>query len=603
MSQPNTSALFERLRSATLGRYDIYAELGQGGMATVFLALDLALDRKVAIKVLDPALATSAENVERFRREARVAASLNHPNIIGIYAVGDDPELAYFVMKYVEGRALDSVVRETGRQSVAFVRSVVAAAGRALHYAHTRGVVHRDVKPANFMLDTDGWLIVTDFGIAKRDDTHGLTLTGSIIGTPYYMSPEQFNGGSVTPAADQYALGVVAFELLTGQQPFAGDTIGEVMKGHLLDPIPSVRTLRPDVPEHIDAAITRMLAKEPGDRFPTLEAAVEAFGQVSSTLEQEVRTQIVHLAQSGAMRQPQLSVPLTPAVRGNTRGAAGAGGLAAASGAAAFGAAASGAAASGGASGQLAQTPPGAATAPHPRRTMFLVALALIVGGIAATALLRPDLVNRWRKQLAGARGDAADTATFIRNQSGQSAPEDTLALPTNAERGVQATRDSLEQSAAQAARDSITRADSMRKAASDPRLATKAQGAAASGAASANVPTAREGASPATANQRGAGANAPRDTAVRAPREPQTIPGSMVYGKIYVGSNCRGAAVVVANAPPRRIPPGTTVALEVLAGETRFVVGTVAGARWDTTFTVVAGSNHRLGMRPLRCR
>ncbi|HRN52975.1 MAG TPA: serine/threonine-protein kinase, partial [Gemmatimonadaceae bacterium] len=313
MKPAPTSQLFERLRQATLGRYDIYAELGQGGMATVFLALDLALDRKVAIKVLDPSLAISEENIERFRREAKVAASLNHPNIIGIHAVGDDPELAYFVMKYIEGRALDSVVREGGSQSVAFVKGVVVAAGKALHYAHQRGVVHRDVKPANFMLDKEGWLIVTDFGIAKRDDAHGLTLTGSIIGTPYYMAPEQFQGLPVTAAADQYALGVVAYELLTGRQPYAGATIGEVMKGHLFDPIPDVRVLRPDVPEQMEAAITKMLAKEPDERFASLEEAVAAFGHVTATQEQEIRTQIIHLAQSGAMLQPQISVPISPA--------------------------------------------------------------------------------------------------------------------------------------------------------------------------------------------------------------------------------------------------------------------------------------------------
>lgn len=130
-------------------------------------------------------------------------------------------------MKYIEGRSLDSVVRETGPQPVTFVRGVVAAAGRALHYAH------------------------------------GLTLTGSIVGTPYYMAPEQFTGAPITAAADQYALGIVAFELLTGKQPFDGATIGEVMRGHLLDPIPAVSTLRPDVPAHIEAAITRMLAKIP----------------------------------------------------------------------------------------------------------------------------------------------------------------------------------------------------------------------------------------------------------------------------------------------------------------------------------------------------
>ncbi len=307
-----TEPLIDRLRRAVIGRYDVYAELGSGGMASVFLALDLALERKVAIKVMSPALANSADNVERFKREAKVAAALNHPNIIGILAVGDDPELAYFVMKYVEGRSLDSVIRDEGPQPVTLVQSVIAAAGKALYYAHTRGVIHRDVKPANFMLDQDGWLVVTDFGIAKQADMKGLTMTGSLIGTPYYMSPEQYHGKPVSPSADQYALGIVAYELLTGRQPYTGDTVAEVMRGHLFDDVPNVRDVRPDVSPELEACVSRMMAKEPEHRFPTLEEAVIAFGAISATQEVVVRTQIIELAKIGAMRQPEMKVPLSP---------------------------------------------------------------------------------------------------------------------------------------------------------------------------------------------------------------------------------------------------------------------------------------------------
>lgn len=307
-----TEPLIDRLRRAVIGRYDVYAELGQGGMASVYLALDLALDRKVAIKVMSPSLASSPDNVERFKREAKVAAALNHPHIIGVYAVGDDPELAYFVMKYIEGRALDSVVRDEGPQSVPFVQSVIASAGKALHYAHTRGVVHRDVKPANFMIDQDGWLVVTDFGIAKQGDLKGLTVTGSIVGTPYYMSPEQFSGKPITGAADQYALGVVAYELLSGNHPYPGDSIAEVMKGHLIDDVPHIRDVRPEVPAEFDACIAKMMAKDPADRFPTLEDAVLAIGAISPTVEIAVRTQIIELAKIGAAQQPQMSVPVSP---------------------------------------------------------------------------------------------------------------------------------------------------------------------------------------------------------------------------------------------------------------------------------------------------
>lgn len=401
MNAPPTNSLLERLRRSTLGRYDVYAELGHGGMATVFLAIDLALDRKVAIKVLDPSLAISEEHMERFRREARVAASLNHPNIIGIHAVGDDPELAYFVMKYVEGRGLDSVLKESGAQSVAFVKGVIASAGKALHYAHQRGVVHRDVKPANFLLDKEGWLIVTDFGIAKRDDAQGLTMTGSIIGTPFYMAPEQFQGIPITAAADQYALGVVAFELLTGKQPFSGATIGEVMKGHLFDPVPDLRSLRPDLPEQMQHAITRMLAKDPERRFASLEEAVAAFGQVTATQEQELRTQIIQLAEFGARLQPQIAVPASPVPQKRNAAAS--------------------------ANGNASPPEQGSAPVSHRRRNLLLVALGLIVGVGGATAMLRPDIVNRYRKQLIGRTGDAADTGTIIRSQSRSGESEDFL--------------------------------------------------------------------------------------------------------------------------------------------------------------------------------
>lgn len=282
-------------------------------MATVFLALDVALNRKVAIKVMSPNLMSSSESVERFKREAKVAAALNHPNIIGIHAVGDSSDLAYYVMKFVEGRSLDSVIRDDGPQSVPFVQAVMQYAGNALHYAHQRGVVHRDVKPANFMLDKDGWLIITDFGIAKVEEAKSLTSSGMMLGTPYYMSPEQFNGTPVGATSDQYALGVVIFELLTGKTPFHAATLGEVMRGHLLDAPPPVRDWRPDVPMEVEACINRMLEKSPVDRFPSLSDAVQTFGAIKPAEEQRVRSHIIGLARSGSLLQPRMPMPMSPA--------------------------------------------------------------------------------------------------------------------------------------------------------------------------------------------------------------------------------------------------------------------------------------------------
>ncbi|MBP7550259.1 MAG: serine/threonine protein kinase [Gemmatimonadaceae bacterium] len=460
-----TEPLIDRLRRAVIGRYDVYAELGQGGMASVFLALDLALDRKVAIKVMAPALMTSADNVERFKREAKVAAALNHPHIIGILAVGDDPELAYFVMKFVEGRSLDSVIRDEGPQSVPFVQSVIASAGKALHYAHTRGVIHRDVKPANFMLDQDGWLVVTDFGIAKQGDVKGLTVTGSLIGTPYYMSPEQFHGRPVSPAADQYALGIVAYELLTGTQPYTGDTVAEVMRGHLFDEVPDVRQARPEVPAEIAACISRMLAKEPEERFATLEDAVLAFGAISPTQEVQVRTQIIELARTGVMQQPQINVPLSPIPQVRTRPAV----TPPPRGSASVGARAGASAA------QLAATTPVpgirpsrtdraavpetrvSVPAPSRSRMPLIAALTLLVGVGGATAVLRPDLLGLGA---ASAIDTTAPAALVV----------DSVALRDSLERA------SLASAAAAATADSLARVDSIARADSVARVVAQAQ-------------------------------------------------------------------------------------------------------------------------------
>jgi len=281
-------------------------------MASVFLALDLALDRKVAIKVMSPALMSTPGAIDRFRREARVAAGLSHPHIVPIHAIGEEPGLAYYVMKYIEGRSLDSVIRHEGGQSLAFTQAIIGYMGSALHYAHQRGVVHRDVKPANVMLDREGWVYVTDFGIAKQTEGAGITHSGVIIGTPHYMSPEQFNGLPVTGAADQYALGVVAYELLTGRTPYAGPSIGEVMKGHLFEPVPALRVPHDEIPEGVEACVQRMLAKDPAERYASVAEAVAAFGALSATMEFETKSRIARFADEGAREQPQLSVPTSP---------------------------------------------------------------------------------------------------------------------------------------------------------------------------------------------------------------------------------------------------------------------------------------------------
>ena len=272
------SRLMEALKSATLGDYEILAELGRGGMATVYLAHDISLDRKVAIKVMSPALLDGEGAIERFKREARTAGALSHPHIIPIYAVKDNGELLYFVMKFVEGRPLDDVLQTQGGLPIPLVVQILTEVAGALAFAHRKGVVHRDVKPANIMLDDGGWAVVTDFGIAKVAEKKGLTLTGSTVGTPAYMSPEQCSAGDVTGRSDQYSLGIVAYELLTGKVPFDADSLMGMFMAQMNDTPPPLLDVRPDCPRLLANTIDRMMAKKPEDRWPNLEDVVTALG-------------------------------------------------------------------------------------------------------------------------------------------------------------------------------------------------------------------------------------------------------------------------------------------------------------------------------------
>jgi serine/threonine-protein kinase len=312
--------LIDMLRQATLGEYDILAELGRGGMATVYLAHDIALARKVAIKVMSPALFADAGFAERFKREARTAASLSHPNIIPIYAVKEDERLLYFVMKFIEGRPLDSIIKELGALPIPMVQAIVNQVGSALGYAHKRHVVHRDVKPANIMVDSDGWAVVTDFGIAKVSEVHGLTMTGATVGTPSYMSPEQCAAKELTGASDQYSLGVVAYEMLTGRLPFRADSVMAIMYAHFNEPPAPIRDGRPDAPPELAAAVMRMLEKDPAQRWPNLEAAVGAVGGAPLAHDDPIRTQLVTLAAAGAASQlaKRISTPVSPQPLGRT---------------------------------------------------------------------------------------------------------------------------------------------------------------------------------------------------------------------------------------------------------------------------------------------
>jgi serine/threonine protein kinase len=268
--------LLQVLRQATLGEYEIVQEIGQGGMATVYMAHEIALDRKVAIKVMSPQFVHGAETIARFKREARTAAGLNHPHIIPIYAVRESQQLLFFVMKYIHGRALDQILQDVGALPFPMVRSILADIGSALDYAHRQGVVHRDVKPGNIMIDEEGFAVITDFGIARALEGEALTRSGTTVGTPSYLSPEACSGEPVGTAADQYALGVVGYEMITGQLPFSADSSLGMMYAQVhTQPRPSEQ-LRPDCPPDLRDAVMRMLRKAPGDRFPAMREAAQA---------------------------------------------------------------------------------------------------------------------------------------------------------------------------------------------------------------------------------------------------------------------------------------------------------------------------------------
>jgi tRNA A-37 threonylcarbamoyl transferase component Bud32 len=309
---PNVDTLGQLLSTATLGEYDIYGELGRGGMAAVYLGLDLALNRKVAIKTMLPEIMQREGMVQRFKREAQTAAALSHPHVIQIYTVKETKQLVYFVMKFIEGRSLESVILEKGKLPLEMAQVLLSQVASALAYAHRKGVVHRDVKPANIMIDEDGWAIVTDFGIAKVQEAQNLTATGTAIGTPHYMSPEQFHNKAVTGQSDQYSLGVVAYEMLLGKKPFDGATYAEIITQHLFEPVPDVRKLRPEVPDHVAAAIQRMLAKDPAERFVDLDAAAVALGTPQKAEGDVVRTQMISLAKNGPQKKVRMSVPMSP---------------------------------------------------------------------------------------------------------------------------------------------------------------------------------------------------------------------------------------------------------------------------------------------------
>ena len=258
------------------GRYRLVELLGTGGMATIYRATDTGLGRDVALKLLRPEYLRDPDFSSRFRQEAQAAASLSHPNIVTVYDYGEDPSGPYIVMELIDGEDLATILRRSGTLPPRQVARIGAGVARALAAAHARGLVHRDIKPGNVLIGTDGQVKVVDFGIARAIAEAQVTLPGTTLGSVHYFSPEQARGEPATAASDIYSLGIVLFEMLTGSRPWEGDSAASVALARLSGPIPDPMTVRPSVPPDLAAITRRALALDPRDRWASASVLADA---------------------------------------------------------------------------------------------------------------------------------------------------------------------------------------------------------------------------------------------------------------------------------------------------------------------------------------
>jgi len=268
-----------------IGGCRLEEKLGQGGFGQVFRARHLALDRDVALKTLLPQSAMDPSRVQRFLVEARAAARLSHPNIVAVHDVGEDRGVYYIVMQYINGKTIKRLLTERGRFGAREALGVARQAADALGYAHRKGIVHRDIKPHNMILEESGHVTIVDFGLTKRmEDDAGLTTDGIVVGTSQYMSPEQADGRAVDGRSDLYGLGVTLFEMLTLRVPIDGDSPWTILMRKQREPAPDVRTLTPDVPAPVAQLVAHLLERDPAARPPTGEAVVQEIDRCLAAL-------------------------------------------------------------------------------------------------------------------------------------------------------------------------------------------------------------------------------------------------------------------------------------------------------------------------------
>src|ERR671915_1836648 len=260
-------------------RFKLEEKVGSGGMSSVYRAFDPTLERLVAIKLMHRDISSDPDQLERFRREARAVARLNHPHVVTVIDAGEDEGAPYIVFEYVEGETLKERIRRLGRLPVPEAVAYAIEIGRALECAHSNKLVHRDVKPQNVLIDSEGRAKVTDFGIARSLEAEGLTATGRVLGTTDYVSPEQALGEQVTPQSDLYSLGICLYEMLTGDVPFKADSQVAVAMKHVREQMPDVQARRPQISAALAAVVERSTAKEMRNRYATAEEMVAELEQ------------------------------------------------------------------------------------------------------------------------------------------------------------------------------------------------------------------------------------------------------------------------------------------------------------------------------------
>lgn len=288
-------------------RYEIIKTIGEGGMANVYLANDNILERKVAIKVLRGDLSTDEKFIRRFKREALSVSNLSHPNIVEVYDVGEEDGNYYIVMEYIEGKTLKQLLQKRGALTLTEVIDIMSQLTDGLSHAHEAYIIHRDIKPQNIMIEDNGLIKITDFGIAMALNSTQLTQTNSVMGSVHYLPPEQANGKGSTIKSDIYSLGILMYELLTGSVPFKGDTAVEIALKHMKEKIPSIRKQNPTIPQSVENIVLKATAKNPKNRYDSVR---EMHSDLVTALERDNEKRLVYEYPENDLEETKVIAPI-----------------------------------------------------------------------------------------------------------------------------------------------------------------------------------------------------------------------------------------------------------------------------------------------------